>query len=395
MLSETKLATLIEPRILSRLEWLGARRDFAPGELVLAAGTPSDSLVVLLGGQVVIEHEDRPRMAGAGEILGELGFILGGPRSRNVRAGSGGCSAWTLARSLLDRPSSAERQLLLTHLIIAMSPYQRIRWLMLSKPRTRDPGLLANHCDHDHPAIIEMARQLVGGDPWETTARIWRYVRALPYRFGFWSLRASETLALGFGMCTTKANLQVALLRAAGLEAHFAETRLDSQFVKPLLPSGYRAFIGRDIKHYFAVVRLDGQLHACDASFTRGSLQLLAREVPELHALIQLEFGRDRPRIPMIDGEEGQPPPYRLLEDLAAVMAKEPFYDEDNAEAMNVVLDRTQGSVQQFPAWVGQARACMDVDPEQAFLRAIAGFASDCARLRDTLAATAAARPHG
>ena len=68
-----------------------------------------------------------------------------------------------------------------------------------------------NYCYFDHPSIQQVAKLLRGKDDWESAINIWEFVQSLPYRFGFWHIKASQTLELGFGMCTTKANLQVAL----------------------------------------------------------------------------------------------------------------------------------------------------------------------------------------
>lgn len=97
----------------------------------------------------------------------------------------------------------------------------------------------SEYCDHDHPAIRTLARALRGPDAAATATRIWAFVRDLPYRFGPWWMKASETLRAGWGMCTTKSNLEVALFRAAGLEAGFVEMHIDATLLKPLLPPAW------------------------------------------------------------------------------------------------------------------------------------------------------------
>ncbi|MDQ3357003.1 MAG: transglutaminase-like domain-containing protein [Actinomycetota bacterium] len=60
--------------------------------------------------------------------------------------------------------------------------------------------------------------------------RLYRFVRdEIPYAFGPWGVRASQTLAQGTGTCTNKANLLVALLRAAGIGAAYGVLRVDTQ----------------------------------------------------------------------------------------------------------------------------------------------------------------------
>jgi hypothetical protein len=73
---------------------------------------------------------------------------------------------------------------------------------------------------------------------------------ALPYRFGVWWQRASGTFAQGWGMCATKSNLQVALMRAAGLEAGLVEVADDAMMIKPLIRKcGGRVFESRKRHH--------------------------------------------------------------------------------------------------------------------------------------------------
>ncbi len=72
--------------------------------------------------------------------------------------------------------------------------------------------------------IRALARHLTAdaGSEREAAVRLFDFVRdEIPYRFGPWGLCASETLARGEGSCTNKANLLVALLRAAGTAAAY------------------------------------------------------------------------------------------------------------------------------------------------------------------------------
>ena len=73
-------------------------------------------------------------------------------------------------------------------------------------------------CDCDHPAVIALSRELVGrcSSVTEAAASVRLWVRAhIVYTLQDKSDRASETLAKREGMCTNKANLQVALLHCA------------------------------------------------------------------------------------------------------------------------------------------------------------------------------------
>ena len=75
-------------------------------------------------------------------------------------------------------------------------------------------------CDCDHPAVAALSLELVGRctSVAEAAACVRAWVREhIVYTLQDKSDLASQTLAKREGMCTNKANLQVALLRAAGI----------------------------------------------------------------------------------------------------------------------------------------------------------------------------------
>ena len=75
-------------------------------------------------------------------------------------------------------------------------------------------------CDCDHPAVAALSLELVGRctSVAEAAASVRAWVREhIVYTLQDKSDLASQTLAKREGMCTNKANLQVALLRAAGI----------------------------------------------------------------------------------------------------------------------------------------------------------------------------------
>jgi hypothetical protein len=195
------------------------------------------------------------------------------------------------------------------------------------------------------------------------------------------NLKASTTLQLGYGMCTTKANLQVALLRACGLAGAFAELKIDSQCVSLCMPKAYRSTIGRQIKHYFAVANLDGRWFPCDASFSPKSMPLVLSKIPAFAHFAEMRFQRGAPYNIVGEGAGLDPFDFQPLPDLAKVMGKKPFYDEDNFEAMNVLLDKAQGAVHQLPGWALQAKALLAKHPAAAFQKACAGITAEVRKL--------------
>lgn len=79
-------------------------------------------------------------------------------------------------------------------------------------------------CDFDRsPQIREKAARLIRGarDRQEKFRRIFSFVKELPYGLDDWDLSASQVLRKGWGMCSGKTNLLVAMLRSAGIPARY------------------------------------------------------------------------------------------------------------------------------------------------------------------------------
>ncbi len=285
---------------------------------------------------------------------------------------------WHVSRAkYLDQPP-AERLPLLARLFLGLAPLVRVRYAKVLAERTAATSRVAHdHCDHHDPAIRHVAAFLAARDPWDTAAAIFAFVRQVPYRIGFWQVKASRTLELGFGMCTTKSNLQVALLRANGIEAEFGEVLCDSASMDPILPAGYRHLGHRKshIKHYFAVAKLGGRWIPMDATFPTTVWRMLNAEHDGTPP------GRGEAVNPLGDMLHRDRFDFRRMPDLCEVMVKHPFFDADGVEAMNVVLDRLQGRVLPVPSWAPKIERLLAEDIRAAFLQSYAGLATDTQRL--------------
>jgi len=378
MLSDTKLSTLIEPNMLKKIERLGEKISIGPNETLFNKDDESWCIYVNIEGDIYIGDDPDKIWIGPGDILGEIGFLLGTPRTATAKAGESGCTLWRTHKVFLEDDSLTELVILITHFLLGLAPYVHLRLMNVTSHCELDPHLSEIHCDYENPAIVNVARFLKGKDDWETAANVWEFVRHMPYRFGFWNVLASQTLELGFGMCTTKANLQVALLRALNIEARFGECEVASKYLVPFLPQAYRESITKDIKHYFGIVFIDGKPYRADASFTREAIQILADEHPQYTFLLYDSFKKDYEFAVEAEGEKIE---YRIFDNLAHVMNKRPFFNAENAEAMNLYLDRHQGSLRPIPNWVESTQRLLSFNPHAARLKAIAGLVSDVTKL--------------
>ena len=382
ILSNTKLATSISPEILVKIEKLGKKMCLEPNKTLFQRGDDSDYLYVILEGDILIEMGSKlPIWIGAGDIIGETGFILGTKRTRNIRTTALGCTLLRVRRSLIFQQSNLEITILMTHLLLALAPHIEIRLLeILNELETLTLNHsvklnFINYCDFDHPSIQQVAKLLRGKDDWELAINIWEFVQSLPYRFGFWHRKASQTLELGFGMCTTKANLQVALLRALNIEAKFGQALVQSKYMSPfLLPAYLKQIKKKNIKHYFAMVKLEGQWVRSDARFSTQAMQMLAEHYPQpFSRMVHEKFQRGKPFFVEIE--------VQTIDTLSSLMPKKPFYQSGNIESMNILLDKKQGISALMPRWVSPILKLLSINPQLAILRVMAALIVDAEKL--------------
>lgn len=224
--------------------------------------------------------------------------------------------------------------------------------------RLPDPTTL---CDIDHPEIRRRAARLRRATPASTAQAILQFVQPMPYRFGPWQERASDTLARGVGMCTTKANLQVALMRAAGLEAGFVETPMETSVLGKLMPDGWLALQRPVVKHYFAAVRLGGRWHATDASYDDASYGIYVLSFPHTADLRNPTLAEGQPYAPAFLAKHADPWDIAVVPHLNEEMGKKSRFRPRHFEALNTRLDRARGlhlsRVAEAATVEGEARA--------------------------------------
>lgn len=204
-----------------------------------------------------------------------------------------------------------------------------------------DPETLS---DVDHPQIRRQAARLRRTTRAATAEAIFLFVQAMPYRFGNWQERASDTLARGNGMCTTKANLQVTLMRAAGLEAGFVEMPMSMSVLGKLMPAAWLAMMRPTVRHYFGAVKLGGRWHAADSSYNDDSMGIYLENFPDYAHLLPARLSAGQPYSPTAEKNGMDPFDIQVVPHLNAEMSKKSRFSPAQFEALNTRLDRAQGS---------------------------------------------------
>ena len=142
---------------------------------------------------------------------------------------------------------------------------------MSMKPASLRP---TNFCDCDNKKILDLAHDITAGcsDDREKVIKLFDHVKNnYRYAFGPWDLLASQTADLNKGMCTTKANLLVAILRATGIQANFKVIRIKARevFGKFAVLNFLKRKISEVSIHIYVAVYFDCKWHDIDPSLDR------------------------------------------------------------------------------------------------------------------------------
>lgn len=84
-------------------------------------------------------------------------------------------------------------------------------------------------CDFGHNSAIRLkTRELTAGsrNRRDMFKAIFDFVKEMPYGLEDWDLKASDIIKKGWGMCSGKTNLLVAMLRSAGIPARYRVYRI-------------------------------------------------------------------------------------------------------------------------------------------------------------------------
>jgi transglutaminase-like putative cysteine protease len=158
--------------------------------------------------------------------------------------------------------------------------------VFLPKGETMEQAYLQKsvYCDFDHPVVSSLARDLAKDeqDPARATEATFKYIRD-NIRFGFDLVRvkASETLAKGYGVCYNKSLLLVALLRSNKIPSRMAYFPVNREFMRPAMGDACQT-LTETINHCFTQVLLNGEWVATDATLDTATYQTLFKPYPVL-----------------------------------------------------------------------------------------------------------------
>jgi len=126
------------------------------------------------------------------------------------------------------------------------------------------------YCDFKNLVIQSKVNEIIKNckDEREKAVKLFLWVRDnIKYAFDFWNRKASQTLKKGFGMCTNKTNLLVAMLRAAKSPAGYGILRVNAQeYFGPIMLPMFKDKVSTDSVHIYCYVNLDGKWIKCDPS---------------------------------------------------------------------------------------------------------------------------------
>jgi hypothetical protein len=137
-------------------------------------------------------------------------------------------------------------------------------------------------CDCENVEIKQKSEELTqnASSPKEAAMNIFNYVRdQMPFAVGRTDVKASETLKNKEGYCVTKTNLQIALLRAAGIPARYHQVVLHKDVLKGIIPDSIHNMMEEKIwYHPWCECYLSGKWVACDLFLDKYTYNAAVKE---------------------------------------------------------------------------------------------------------------------
>lgn len=140
------------------------------------------------------------------------------------------------------------------------------------------------YIDLDHPKISKLAKKIAGSYPSETekAKALFHWVKEnIKFEFGYWGIKASEVLKRKRGMCTNKANLLIALLRAVRIPAGYGILRVNTkEFYQELMCPSFKKLVSPSTVHIYVGIFLNNKWVRCDPSVDNELARALKKTNP-------------------------------------------------------------------------------------------------------------------
>ena len=136
-------------------------------------------------------------------------------------------------------------------------------------------------CDCESVTVKQVASEIVEGadTPKDASKRIFEFVRdTIPFNATLDIYRkASRTLQKRVVDYCSKTNVQVALLRAAGIPARYRLVRVDKEVLRAFIPRFLYDRLPSPVGHFWCESHLSGNWVACETLFDRPLYQGMLR----------------------------------------------------------------------------------------------------------------------
>jgi transglutaminase-like putative cysteine protease len=149
----------------------------------------------------------------------------------------------------------------------------------MTTPSSARATLDTRFCDYRHPDVQSLAATVAenADDPRDLALQAFEHVRDhIVFGLDLWQVSASETLRKGYGMCSNKALLLVAVLRQRGVPARLAWVPMLREALAPAVGKMIYT-LPRALNHVIAEVQLDDEWIPVDLTLDRETFEALYR----------------------------------------------------------------------------------------------------------------------
>jgi len=140
------------------------------------------------------------------------------------------------------------------------------------------------YCDSNHREIKAIARKITSlyKNKKEKAKALFYWIKEqIKFEFGYWGIKASDILRRKKGMCTNKANLLIALLRAIKIPAGYGILRVNTKkFYRELMCPSFKKLVSPETTHIYVGIFLDKKWLICDSSVDSDLAKALKKNSP-------------------------------------------------------------------------------------------------------------------